>query len=321
MTTSTFAQETILPDEAALTADFISFLKAASARRYPTGTIRRFNQGRHAGCVVGELTVLDNLPTDLRVGLFAQAGTYQAWIRFASASSETDRERDVRGMSISLSGVPGENLTPGETKQDFVLNSHPVMVAGNTRDFLELLRAIDAGGLRSALYFLSHPQSARVGFTARQNPASHLDIMYWSTTPYLFGAGRAVKYIVRPSSAHKSGKPVHLTDNYLHEALKAHLDQFEASFDFMIQFQTDSRTMPIEDAMVEWSERDSPYVPVARIRMPRQNILEAGRMQRCEEVAFNPWHSLVPHRPLGSLNRARREIYAAMAAFRHERQP
>jgi hypothetical protein len=33
-------------------------------------------------------------------------------------------------------------------------------------------------------------------------------------------------------------------------------------------------------------------------------------------VAFNPWHSLAEHRPLGGMNRARREIYAAMAEFR-----
>ena len=105
--------------------------------------------------------MLDHLPTDHRVGLFAQARTYPAWIRFASASSETDRDRDVRGMSISLSGVAGENLTPGETRQDFVLNSHPVMVAANTKDFLELLKALDAGGLQAAFYFLSHPRSAR----------------------------------------------------------------------------------------------------------------------------------------------------------------
>jgi hypothetical protein len=319
MTTTPLAQETVPPDEAALTADFITFLKAASARRDPTGTVHRFNQGRHAGCVQGEFTVQDRLPADLRVGLFAEPRTYPAWIRFANANSETDRDRDVRGMSISLSGVTGENLTPGETKQDFVLNSHPVMVAANTKDFLELLKALDAGGLRAALYFLSHPRSARVGFAARENPTSHLDIMYWSTTPYLFGPGRAVKYIVRPSSPQKSVKPDPLTDNYLQEALRTRLEHAEASFDFLIQFQKDGRTMPIEDAMVEWNEHDSPYVPVARIRIPQQDILEAGRMQRCEEVAFNPWHSLTAHRPLGSLNRARREIYTAMAAFRHER--
>ncbi len=45
------ALETIAPDERAVTAEFVAFLEAASARRYPTGPIRRFNQGRSSGCV------------------------------------------------------------------------------------------------------------------------------------------------------------------------------------------------------------------------------------------------------------------------------
>jgi hypothetical protein len=37
-------------------------------------------------------------------------------------------------------------------------------------------------------------------------------------------------------------------------------------------------------------------------------------------MSFNPWNALPDHRPLGDFNRARRTIYAAMAAFRHGRQ-
>ena len=99
-------------------------------------------------------------------------------------------------MSISIADVPGENLTPGSRSQDFVLNSHPVMVAPDAREFLALLEANEAGGLRRVLYFASHPALARIGLAARQHPTCHLDIPYWSTTPYLFGSGRAVKYIV-----------------------------------------------------------------------------------------------------------------------------
>ena len=313
------AEETVDPGEAAQTADFIEFLKTASARRYPTGVMRRFNQGRAAGCVQAEFTVPDTLPKEHRVGLFAEPRTYQAWIRFANASSQTDRDKDVRGMSIKVSGVAGNNQTPGETTQDFVLNSHPVLVAGNAKDFFELLKAMEAGGLRNALYFVAHPKSAVIGLQARQNPTSHLDIPYWSTTPYLFGQGRAVKYIARPCSPTKSARPATLTDNYLRDALRAHLQRSDACFDLMIQFQTDSRAMPIEDATVEWKEGDSTYHPVARIRIPKQDIEDPGRTKLCEEVGFNPWHCLTEHRPLGSLNRARREIYRAMAEFRRQR--
>jgi hypothetical protein len=318
-TKTRLAEETIDPDEAQVTAEFIAFLKAASLERQPAGPVRRFNQGRAAGCVNAEFTVLDTLAPEHRVGLFANPRTYPAWIRFANASSSSDREKDVRGMSIRLSSVAGENLTPGETRQDFLLNSHPVMVAANTKDFLELLKAMEAGGVHEVAYFVAHPKAAAIGLQAREHPTSHLDISYWSTTPYLFGAGRAVKYIVRPCNPPHETKPEDLTDTYLTDALRTRLAHDEACFDFMIQLQTDPHAMPIEDASVEWKERDAPYVPVARIRIPKQEVADPAA-SACEQTAFNPWFSLVEHRPLGSMNRARRDIYHAMAEFRRQHQ-
>jgi hypothetical protein len=314
--TQDLAAESVAPDEAALIKDFVAFLQAASRRRYPSGRMRRFNQARAAGCVEAQFTPLDALPDELRVGLFARAQTYPAWIRFSNASSESDREKDIRGMSIKVQGVVGENLTSGATSQDFILNSHPVMVVPDTKQFLELLRAMDAGGFSRVRYFLRHPKAVRTALAARQNPTCPLDIPYWSTTPYCFGAGRAVKYVVRPTSSRTSRVPKPLTDTYLRDNLAAHLAADDASFDFMVQFQRDALTTPIEDASVEWREQDAPYRLVARIRIPKQRVDAPGRDEACETVAFNPWHCLIDHRPLGSFNRARREIYAAMAKFR-----
>jgi hypothetical protein len=268
--------------------------------------------------VDAEFNVSGDLPADLRVGLFAAPGTYPAFIRFANATSATDREKDVRGMSISVGGVPGENLTAGATSQDFVLNSHPVMVAPDTKAFMDFLEANEAGGLRRAFFLLTHPALARIGLAARSQPSCHLDIPYWSTTPYLFGPGRAVKYLVRPASGRTSPMPSTPTDDYLADALRAHLAAADAAFDFLVQFQTDAARMPIEDASVEWKESDSPFVPVARIRIPRQQVPPPGS-GLCEEVAFNPWHCLAAHRPLGSMNRARRAIYPALSALRQSR--
>lgn len=309
------ARETISPDEQPVTAAFIAFLKAASAARYPSGSIRRFNQARASGCVEAEFTVVTGLADALKVGLFQQPRTYTAWIRFANATSATDREKDVRGMSIKVRGVRGENLTRGSDVQDFVLNSHPVMMVPGPREFLALLRAVEAGGWQRAWYFLAHPRAARIAFASRQHPSSHLDIPYWSTTPYLFGDGRAVKYIVRPVSGTTPRQPT-LTDTYLRDQLRARLSTEDVAFDFCVQFQTDARTMPIEDASVEWRERDSPYVRVAEVRIPRQSIDVAGRDQACERTSFNPWNSLTAHRPLGGMNRVRRSIYEAMQHFR-----
>jgi hypothetical protein len=311
--------ETVAPDEATVTRNFISFLEAASARRHPTGVIRRFNQGRHTACVDARFEVRDDLPADLRVGLFARPLKYAARIRFANATSSSDRDRDVRGMSIQVLNVDGESLTKGATTHDFVLNSHPVMMAPGPPQFLQLLRAVEAGRLRAAGYFLTHPRAAIVAARSRQNPTSHLDIPYWSTTPYLFGAGRAVKYVAKPCAPPASRLPSPLTDTYLRDALRAHLATADACFDFMVQFRVQGAAMPIEDASVEWRERDSAARPVARIVIPKQDIDGAERNRFCEEVAFNPWNCLPEHRPLGSFNRARREIYTALARFRAAR--
>ena len=312
------ARETISPDEQSVTAEFIAFMKAASQARYPSGQMRRFNQGRASGCVEAEFTVATGLADNLKVGLFQQPRTYRAWIRFANATSSSDRDKDVRGMSIKVRGVQGETLTPGVDEQDFILNSHPVMMAPGPREFLELMRSVDAGGWKQARYFLTHPRAARIAFASRQQPSSHLDIAYWSTTPYLFGEGRAVKYIVRPVSHAHPRRPTP-TDTYLHDELRLRLSMEDVALDFFVQFQTDARTMPIEDASVEWSERESPYVRVAEIRIPRQSIDAPGREQTCERTSFNPWHCLAAHRPLGGMNRARRTIYDAMQQFRESR--
>jgi hypothetical protein len=173
--------------------------------------------------------------------------------------------------------------------------------------------------MRQISYFVTHPRAAIIGVQARHQPTSHLDIPYWSATPYLFGPGRAVKYIARPSASPKAARPANVTDTYLTDALRERLRHGNASFDFGIQLQTDARTMPIEDATVEWKEQESPWRMLARIDIPSQEIGDAETTRMCEESAFNPWYSLVQHRPLGGMNRARREIYQALAEFRRSR--
>ena len=308
-------EEVIDPNEAALTAEFVAFLKDASLARASGGPVRRFNQGRPTACVEATFTVLPDLAPALRVGLFARAHTYQALIRFANATTATDREKDTRGMSISILDVPGSNLTPGQTCHDFVLNSHPVMVAPNAKEFLELLRANEAGGFKRIAYFATHPKAARIGRAAQQHHTCHLDIPYWSTTPYAYGPGRAVKYMAKPVSDRTSTMPEPLTDDYLRTAIRTHLAEADATFDFSVQFYVDERT-PIEDASEEWTRDVTPWVTVARITIPRQPVDNAALEQACDARAFSPWHALAEHKPLGGMNRARREIYRALSAFR-----
>ena len=223
-------------------------------------------------------------------------------------------------MSIKLFDVAGERLTAGAAEQDFILISHDPLVVGTPLEFYRMLRAIVRG---NPLGYFLHPLRPRIGalrraIASRQHHPSHLAIGYWSTTPYLFGPGRAVKYIARPASDRTTPMPERLTEHYLDEALRNHLAVADARFDFLVQFQTDPERMPIEDATIEWKEEDSPYVGVATIRMPKQTVAPPGE-GRCEAAAFNPWHGLADHRPLGNMNRARRAIYPALSQLRRSR--
>jgi hypothetical protein len=90
-----------------------------------------------------------------------------------------------------------------------------------------------------------------------------------------------------------------------------------ACFDLFVQPQAPGRNMPVEDASVAWSEKDSPFLPVARITLPRQAFDTPERKQACEALSFTPWHALPEHEPVGSLNRVRRAVYQELSRYRH----
>ena len=84
-----------------------------------------------------------------------------------------------------------------------------------------------------------------------------------------------------------------------------------------VQLCTDLASMPVENASVEWPQAQSPYVSVARIRVPAQLAWSAQRSLAIDDgMAFDPWHALAAQRPLGSIMRARRVAHAAMAKLR-----
>jgi hypothetical protein len=85
----------------------------------------------------------------------------------------------------------------------------------------------------------------------------------------------------------------------------------------MVQFQTDAVKMPVEDSSVEWNESDSPFVPVARIRIPPQVFDTAAQNDYAEQLSFTPWHALPEHRPLGGVNRTRKIVYERNSGLRH----
>jgi hypothetical protein len=166
-------------------------------------------------------------------------------------------------------------------------------------------------------------------------PLSPLDNRYFSAAPFLFGEGRVMKYGARPVKPVTGdlGQAVE-EENYLRAALKKRMaiaGGEEVVFEFQVQVRDGeslSKTIDkdIEDACTLWNDDESkppfyPFVTVAKIVIPPQEVLqplkdEGEYDERCERLEFSPWHGLVEHRPLGSINRLRRPVYEKSVELR-----
>jgi hypothetical protein len=96
------------------------------------------------------------------------------------------------------------------------------------------------------------------------------------------------------------------------------VDELQASafdFDLQVQLCTNLEAMPVNDTTVEWPEKLSPFVTVARVHVPRQDISETENFEKTDALAFNQWRVTEAHRPLGEIMQIRR-IYSASAKVR-----
>ena len=299
----------------------IPLLEALIEKPYLTGTTYRDTHAKGHAAVRATLTVEPNLPPELRVGLFAKPQTYPAWVRLSNLSPtpQNDAKRDIRAFSIKLMAVEGEKLwqsEPGGKTLDLIMMGSQTFLAPSLQVFCDMEVALLKGGASVPWFFLTHPGVSRTILTSRQKTASLLQIPYWSQTAYAFG-DRVVQYHMSPRQKAASTLPKNPTPNYLRERLKADLGRRPASFDFMVQLQTDPVRMPVENPMVAWDPSLSPYRKVATITLPVQTFDSPAQMDFCENLSFNPWRTLPEHRPLGSINRARLRVYPAIARFRH----
>lgn len=287
------------------------------------GAVPRGQHPKMHGLVRAELTVADDLPKDLRVGLFATPGRpYKALVRFSNARNTDDQEKGGHGMAIKLTEDDGATTT-----QDFVLFDAPAFFVGDPLQYVEFEEATLRGFGRSKPatlatlfldYYAWHPRHfLNLVKTQRGDVTDPLAIRYWSVTPYSLG-GKPVKYTVRPA-AEAGPAVVPRSADMLREAMKAHLAARDAIFEFQIQTQTDAASMPVEDPTRAWDEAASPPRTVARLTIPSGQVFDTDERKRlAEHLEFTPWHTLPEHEPLGGINRVRKAVYDSLAEFRRD---
>ncbi|MFC7298763.1 catalase family protein [Herminiimonas aquatilis] len=323
MPNNALAQEIIPAHEIEDTRDLAARLQAKIIRDNPTGIMRRDAHPKMHGLVTAEFIIEPDLPADLRIGIFAEARSYQAWIRFSNQDGtiQPDTSRDIRGMAIKLMGVAGDKLLEAERDaqtQDFIVITTNVFVTKDVAEFDGLIKAMTGSTWAKISYFATHLRVIWNLIKSLKKFANPLQTRYWSTTPYLFGE-TAVKYSAIPRVTDADEIPANPGPDYLREAMVQQLSQREAVFDFTVQLQVNATSMPIEDPGHEWKESESPFRKVATIRIPPQEFDGEAQRSFGENLSFTPWHSLPAHRPLGGINRARKIVYDAVSTFRHAR--
>ena len=312
--------EAVPANESDETQQIVRLIEESVRAETKNGTARRDAHGKAHGCVQAKFNVLHTLPKELRVGIFKEFREYPAWIRYSNGSgkAQDDSVGDARGMAIKLMGIEGSE----SGSQDFLMINHPVFFVRNAADYVEFQKVVSEAGFFNFFFPSLNPYNFRLHELIIANEirikevANPLDIRYWSTTPYRFG-DTAMKFSARSCSA-TSPFVETSSPNFLRENMQKHLAQDAACFDFMVQLQNRPSEMLIEDATVEWNEKDSPFIPVARINIPRQDFASPKQMAYCENLSFAPWHTIPDHRPLGGINRVRKTVYDTISRVRHE---
>lgn len=335
------AIEVIEPDEdetiAGLEAQFKLILDTTS-KDY--GHAVRAVHAKAHGIARGTLTIAADLPPELAQGLFAAPGEHEAILRLSTNAGDIlDDAIDLpRGLALKILDVQGERLpgAEGGATQDFVLVNGPAFAAPTPKAFLQNLKLLarttdkaeGAKKLLSSLFRAAESvieavggESAFLKTLGGAKPVHPLGATYYSQTPFRYG-DHVAKFALAPVSPalreladatiHAHGRP-----DAIREAVREVMIEQGGVWELRVQLCTDLAAMPIEDPTVVWDEERSPYRAVATLEMPPQIAWTNGASEATEDaLAFSPWHGLAAHRPLGGVNRARRDPYRFSAEYR-----
>ncbi len=312
------AQERMLPNEAEITQRITEVMTAFLFKHYRTGIAERAGNTKTYGLLKATFDIESGLEDTLRQGVFSDAKSFSAWVRFGGPGplvTPDIKNNGVLSIGVKLTGVPGPKLLDQEqTTQDFTGISAPTFT---TADIIENLKLQQHIGARIPTFYFLNPFDSHYfdmilqGLYAKAH-GSPFETPYWSCVPYLYGEGRAMKYSFVPQRTERTPVPFPAPDDYLRDAMVKNLSS-EICFDFKVQFQTNASRMPLEDASVIWS---SEFVKVATLRIPPQEFTTPKRDMMARQISFNPWHAIEAHRPLGNQNRARKQIYLETSRVR-----
>lgn len=326
--------ETPVENEEALIAEIAEHMGRVNLEAFERHrhAIRDAHAKSHA-ILTGTLTIRGDLPEHLRQGIFAQGGEHDVVARLSSAPGDihSDEIPQPRGFALKIMGVEGPRLLPDDPgrNQDFLLVNMPALAFGDIPKYKKMLGLLEARarqpkamqklgaavarGVETAVETVGlEPGATLQGLAMNHNHL--LGETYHSQGALRFGDCIG-KISLAPHSGNVralSGQRVEdLSYSRLNEVMQAFFRDQEAEYALRVQLCTDLKKMPIEDAAVEWSPKESPFEVLGTVRFPAQDSFgDARRVYADDVLSFDPWHGVEAHRPLGSIMRIRRTVYA-----------
>ncbi|ACZ87300.1 catalase family protein [Streptosporangium roseum] len=322
---------------------------AGSVTAGGTGRAVRDAHAKGYGLVRGQVEILAGLASEYAQGIYATPGVHDALIRFSNGSPHAGADArlgSATGLALKIFGIDGPTLLEDEPDTgtfDYATINAPIFFCNTVEHYLFIqdlflnARAYFSQGRPGAHRFFAEFVTGKgtldqddwawdefLAFLrlARIPPVNVLLSSYWTMgavrhgdyiakvriTPDPHFADAVVRRAIDPASAPEVFRP----------ALLAELRERPYAFDIQVQLCTDLERMPVEDTTVEWPEQLSPFVTVARLRLPRQDISGQDNLEKMDALSFTPWRVTAEHAPLGNIMRARKEVYRQSSIERHK---
>ncbi|MEU1465583.1 catalase family protein [Streptomyces sp. NPDC005727] len=320
--------------------------------------IQRAVRDAHAkgyGLARAEVEILKGAPEPYAQGIYGKPGRHEAMVRFSQGTSHTGADRflgSTVGIGLKMFGIDGKTLLEDEPNSDtfdYAMINYPTFFVNDIEHYVFLDPLFESTGTvpppnespeqrRAKMYRFLHDWVTGKGTLPPEEWAwkelraflelgqiKYINLLL--STYYTMGAVRHGDYIakVRVAPVQEFADRVvqrtldpNAQEQVFRPALVAELRERPYEFDIQVQLCTDLDHMPVEDTTVCWSETLSPFVTVAKLRLPRQDIGGDDNLERMDATSMTPWRVTEKHRPLGNIMRARKEVYRQSSILRHQ---
>ena len=321
---------------------------AQSVTAEGTGHAVRDAHAKGYGLVRGEVEILDQLPAEYAQGIYATSGKHDALIRFSNGSPHVGADARLggaTGLALKIFGIAGPTLLEDEPDTgtfDYANINAPVFFCNTVEHYLFVQQLF----VEAPAYFAQGTVGLHRFYTDYLTGKGTLDQDHWAwdellaflrvlqsrpvnlllSTYWTMGAVRHGDYIAKVRFAPVSAFADKVVQRDLalasaaevyRPALIAELKDRPYEFDIQVQLCADLAQMPVEDVTVEWPEQLSPFVTVAKLRLPQQDISDNTNLEKMDALSFTPWRVTAEHAPLGNIMRVRKEVYRHSSILRH----